>query len=98
MGHNSTKQSIGVVTVYMARPWSAIQFLSVLPKSVQKIHVLDLTSGDSVVAPPALFLDVAGSFHSNSESWVNSSLPELVSMRYTGTFSILFICNLYTNR
>src|SRR5271163_2932233 len=91
LANNTVPQSIGVVTVYMVRPWSASQFLSVILKST-KIHILDLTSEEFVSSPPVLFLDVACSFHSNSEALVNSSVPELVSMKYKGTSLFVRAC------
>ena len=93
MSQSATVHPIGVVTVYMARPWSVSQFLTLMPKFVQKVHVLDLTSDDFESSPPALFLDVAGSFHSNSEIWVSPNIPELVSMKYKG--SLIFQLSAY---
>ena len=51
-------EKIGLVKVHLYRPFSAKHFLSVLPKSVKKIAVLDRTKEPGAAGEP-LYLDVA---------------------------------------
>ncbi|UJF17978.1 hypothetical protein L0B53_13200 [Vibrio sp. SS-MA-C1-2] len=50
-------ESVGVLSVHLYRPFSAKHFLSILPKSVKKIAVLDRTKEAGAHAEP-LYLDV----------------------------------------
>lgn len=59
--HESGNQNVGVINVRLIRPWSSWHFLSVLPKSVQKICVLDQSGPLN-----PLFLDVASALHSDT--------------------------------
>lgn len=76
---------MGVVIVRVIRPWSATQFLSKVPKQVKKIQVLDIVS--DTASPPPLFLEVAGSFHLDTENTIS---PELISIKYDGIFTSSF--------
>jgi len=51
------KAKVGVLRVHLFRPWSAKHFLSVLPKTVRRIAVLDRTKEPGSIGEP-LFLDV----------------------------------------
>ena len=51
-------EKVGLIKVRLYRPWSAQALLSVLPKSVKKIAVLDRTKEPGALADP-LHLDVA---------------------------------------
>ncbi len=55
--------------------------LSKIPKSTKKILILDPISPNLDSSPPCLFLEVAKSFHSNSDSW-DLPFPSLVSFTY----------------
>ena len=54
---NNNGYSTGVIVVRLYRPWSSKYFLNVLPKSVEKITVLDRTKEAGSLAEP-LYLDV----------------------------------------
>ncbi len=54
---NQNGEHVGVISVYLYRPFSEKYFLNVLPKSVEKITVLDRTKEAGSVAEP-LYLDV----------------------------------------
>lgn len=54
---NNNGYSVGVIVVRLYRPWSKEYFLKVLPKSVEKITVLDRTKEAGSIAEP-LYLDV----------------------------------------
>lgn len=54
---NKNGENVGVVSVHLFRPWSTKHFLSVLPKTVSKIAVLDRTREEGASGMP-LFLDV----------------------------------------
>lgn len=54
---NQTGENVGVISVRLFRPWSSKHFLSVLPKTVTKIAVLDRTREEGASGMP-LFLDV----------------------------------------
>lgn len=73
--HESGQQNVGVVNVRLLRPWSSWHFLSVLPKSVKKICVLDQAG---TLNP--LFLDVASALHSDTARSLYSA-PLLVGGR-----------------
>uniref|UniRef100_A0A6A7FYI8 pyruvate dehydrogenase (NADP(+)) n=3 Tax=Hirondellea gigas TaxID=1518452 RepID=A0A6A7FYI8_9CRUS len=54
-------EKVGLVKVHLFRPWSAKDFLKVVPDSAKKICVLDRTREDGALASP-LHLDVSVSF------------------------------------
>lgn len=54
---NKNGDSLGVITVHLYRPFSLKYFLEVLPKSVEKITVLDRTKEAGSLAEP-LYLDI----------------------------------------
>ena len=58
---NAQGEKVGVCTVHMYRPWSAKHFLDSIPKSAEKITVLDRTREDGASGSP-LFLDVNVTF------------------------------------
>ena len=55
---NAKGEKVGVIKVYLYRPWSSQAILKVLPKTVKKIAVLDRTKEPGSLGEP-LFLDVA---------------------------------------
>ena len=57
----SGNHNVGVINVRLLRPWSSWHFLNVLPKSVEKICVLDQSGPLN-----PLFLDVAAALHSDT--------------------------------
>lgn len=54
---NNQGESVGIITVHLYRPFSAKYFLNVLPKTVEKITVLDRTKEAGSLAEP-LYLDI----------------------------------------
>ncbi|MBD5201193.1 MAG: pyruvate:ferredoxin (flavodoxin) oxidoreductase [Bacteroidales bacterium] len=54
---NSKGEKVGLISVHLYRPFSAKHFLSVLPKSVKRIAVLDRTKEIGATGEP-LYLDV----------------------------------------
>jgi pyruvate-ferredoxin/flavodoxin oxidoreductase len=59
---NSQGQKLGVVKVLLYRPFSIKHFLSVIPKTVKKIAVLNRTKESGSTAEP-LYLDVVAAFN-----------------------------------
>ncbi|MCI8330690.1 MAG: pyruvate:ferredoxin (flavodoxin) oxidoreductase [Bacilli bacterium] len=55
---NKQEESVGVITVHLYRPFSAKYFLNILPKTVEKITVLDRTKEAGSLAEP-LYLDIS---------------------------------------
>lgn len=68
-------QKIGLIKVRLYRPFSAEHFLSVMPKSVRKISVLDRTKEPGSLGEP-LYLDVCAVFANRAEH------PLIVGGRY----------------
>ncbi len=62
---NSKGDKVGVICVHLYRPFSLKYFLDVLPKSVDKITVLDRTKEAGSIAEP-LYLDVCTSLKDES--------------------------------
>ena len=68
-------EKVGIIKVHLYRPFSAKHFFDVLPKTVQKIAVLDMTKEPGSLGEP-LYLDVKALFY-------NSDLkPIIVGGRY----------------
>ncbi len=72
---NERGGKVGVLAVHLYRPFSFKHFLKVLPKTVQKIAVLDKTKEPGATGEP-LYLDVRDVFY----EWV--SKPVVVGGRY----------------
>ena len=58
---NGNKQKVGLVKVRLYRPFSMERLLKVIPKTVQKIAVLDKTKEPGSIGEP-LYLDIVRSF------------------------------------
>lgn len=65
------EEKVGVLKVRLYRPWSAKHFLKALPKTVEKIAVLDRTKEPGSLGEP-LYLDVVSTL---SEAAMNNELP-----------------------
>ncbi|KAJ3298915.1 hypothetical protein HK104_010149 [Borealophlyctis nickersoniae] len=65
-------QKVGVLRVRLYRPWSEERFLAALPKTVERVAVLE-TSQNLSTGWGALFLDVAAAFHSGR--WAGHQAP-----------------------
>lgn len=72
---NKEGYQVGVIIVHLYRPFSKDYFLSVLPKSVKKIAVLDRTKEPGSIGEP-LYLDVVGVFQELPER------PVIIGGRY----------------
>lgn len=53
----TSNEAVGVMKVHLYRPWSAAHLLEAMPKSVERVSVLDRTREDGASGNP-LFLDV----------------------------------------
>lgn len=72
---NSKGQKVGVVHVYLYRPFSIDHLLDVIPETVKTIGVLDRTKEPGAEGEP-LYLDVVGAFKDVENS------PKIVGGRY----------------
>ncbi len=70
-------EKVGVLTIRLYRPFSIEHFLAKLPRSVQRIAVLDRTKEPGAIGDP-LFLDVVTAL---TENW-EGPLPKVVAGRY----------------
>lgn len=68
-------QKVGIVKVYLYRPFSLKYFFDVMPKSVKKIAVLDRTKEPGSIGEP-LYLDVRAAFYGKEHS------PLIIGGRY----------------
>ncbi len=64
---NAAGQKVGVVKVHLYRPFSAKYFFDVLPKTVEKIAVLDRTKEPGAIGEP-LYLDVCNLFFGKKDA------------------------------
>ena len=71
----SLGQKVGLIKVRLYRPFSAEHFLTVLPKTVKRIAVLDRTKESGSIGEP-LYLDVAAVFANMAQK------PMLIGGRY----------------
>ncbi len=72
---NAAGNKVGVVKVHLYRPFSAKYFFDVLPKTVEKIAVLDRTKEPGSLGEP-LYLDVCNLFYGKAKA------PVIVGGRY----------------
>ncbi len=72
---NARGGKVGVLKVHLYRPFSAKYFFDVLPKTVEKIAVLDRTKEPGSLGEP-LFLDVCNLFYGKENA------PKIVGGRY----------------
>ncbi len=72
---NARGGKVGVLKVHLYRPFSAKYFFDVLPKTVEKIAVLDRTKEPGSIGEP-LFLDVCNLFYGKENA------PKIVGGRY----------------
>lgn len=77
------QKDIGLVKIYLYRPWSERHFLEALPASVERIVVVEQAPAAQTAWTP-LFLDVSASFHAADATWAGQ-IPKIVSARYRGT-------------
>ena len=68
-------EKVGVIKVHLYRPFSEKYFINVLPKTVQKIAVLDRTKEPGSLSEP-LYLDIAKLFYNKQNK------PVIVGGRY----------------
>ncbi|KAG0326152.1 hypothetical protein BG000_001512, partial [Podila horticola] len=76
-------KDIGLVKIYLYRPWSERHFLEALPASVERIVVVEQAPAAQTAWTP-LFLDVSASFHAADATWAGQ-IPKIVSARFRGT-------------
>ncbi len=72
---------VGVVTVRLYRPFDVQRFAAVLPKTVQKLAVLDRTKEPGALGEP-LFLDVAAALPEAVRQGWREHAPQVVGGRY----------------
>ncbi|WP_215433144.1 pyruvate:ferredoxin (flavodoxin) oxidoreductase, partial [Campylobacter coli] len=72
---NSKGEKVGIVKVYLYRPFSLKYFFDVMPKSVKKIAVLDRTKEPGSLGEP-LYLDIKSAFYGKENA------PIIVGGRY----------------
>ncbi len=72
---NARGEKVGVVKVHLYRPFSAKYFFDVLPKTVEKIAVLDRTKEPGSLGEP-LYLDICNLFTGKENA------PKIVGGRY----------------
>lgn len=77
----SQGEKVGLVKVRLYRPFSAKQFLSIIPASVKKIAVLDRTKEPGALAEP-LYLDVMTAFAESVSQGKRAVLPTIIGGRY----------------
>jgi pyruvate-ferredoxin/flavodoxin oxidoreductase len=70
-------EKVGVLKVRLYRPWDVERFAAALPKTVQKIAVLDRTKEPGSIGDP-LYLDVVTALN---EAW-EGTMPKIVGGRY----------------
>jgi pyruvate-ferredoxin/flavodoxin oxidoreductase len=75
---NRTGESVGLLKVRLYRPFDSEAFLSVLPKSVRSIAVLDRTKEPGSIGEP-LYLDVISMMH---EAALDRVMPKIIGGRY----------------
>ena len=64
---NAAGEKVGVIKVHLYRPFSSKYFFDVLPKTVEKIAVLDRTKEPGAMGEP-LYLDVRNLFYGQAQS------------------------------
>ena len=72
---NSKGDKLGLVKVHLYRPFSAKHLLNVIPKTVEKICVLDRTKEPGSIGEP-LYLDVRSAFYGETNA------PMIIGGRY----------------
>ena len=72
---NEQGRKVGVITVYLYRPFSAKYFFDIFPNSVERIAVLDRTKESGAVSEP-LCLDIKGIFNGRKNT------PHIIGGRY----------------
>ncbi len=72
---NENGEKVGLITVYLYRPFSSEYFFNVLPDTVKKIAVLDRTKEPGSAGEP-LYVDVKSIFYNRKNQ------PEIVGGRY----------------
>ena len=73
---NAKGEKVGLITVHLYRPFSAKHFLSVMPKSVKKIAVLDRTKEPGALGEP-LYQDICTVFMEKG-----GEMPLIIGGRY----------------
>ncbi len=78
---NTHGEKVGMIKVRLFRPFSIDLLIDVLPKTVQKIAVLDRTKEPGAAGEP-LYLDVVNAVFTAVQSGKMASLPMIVGGRY----------------
>jgi pyruvate-ferredoxin/flavodoxin oxidoreductase len=78
---NAHDEKVGVVHVALYRPWDARRFLAALPRTVEKIAVLDRTKEVGAPGDP-LYLDVLTTFAEALAAKRIDAMPVIVAGRY----------------
>lgn len=74
---NSKGEKTGCLQVHLYRPFSVKHFMGALPKTVQKIAVLDRSKDTGAIGEP-LYMDVVNSLHAG---W-KGTIPTVIGGRY----------------
>jgi Pyruvate:ferredoxin oxidoreductase and related 2-oxoacid:ferredoxin oxidoreductases, alpha subunit len=78
---NNKKKKVGVIKVRVYRPFSVKHFLSVLPKTVKRIAVMDRTKEPGASGEP-LYLDVVDALNKGLKEGIIKKLPLVIGGRY----------------
>ena len=78
---NADGQKTGLIAVRLYRPFSARDFLSVLPASCTSLAVLDRTKEPGATGEP-LYLDVVASFGAAVSAGERAAMPRIIGGRY----------------
>ncbi|HEX8814931.1 MAG TPA: pyruvate:ferredoxin (flavodoxin) oxidoreductase [Terriglobales bacterium] len=74
-------EKVGLLKIRLFRPFAVGAFLAALPKTVQKIAVLDRTKEAGAIGEP-LYLDVVNALNEGAKSNGSKPLPRVVGGRY----------------
>lgn len=80
---NRLEEKVGILKVRLYRPWSAEHFIKALPKTVERISVLDRTKEPGALGEP-LYLDVVSTISEamSSNNPPFTKMPKIVGGRY----------------
>ncbi|MEI8254262.1 MAG: pyruvate:ferredoxin (flavodoxin) oxidoreductase, partial [Deltaproteobacteria bacterium] len=74
-------EKVGLLKVRLFRPWSLEDFVSVLPRTVKHVAVLDRTKEPGALGEP-LYLDVVAALREASEDGLIGAMPRVIGGRY----------------
>lgn len=78
---NAQGEGVGILKVRLYRPFDTAAFLAALPKSVEKIAVLDRTKEPGAIGEP-LYMDVVTALAESAESGGQRTVAKVIGGRY----------------